>query len=508
MKLYWLLLLTLVVAMSGCAGFAPTVSSSGSHFKLKPGVKLLMPKSGLTLISADATTMVLSGDVPEFKPGDIFASELRGGGVRRVVSVSKVGSQTTLTTTLAPLSDAFSELSIKIKGFGKAQLGDLVSKDPHVNFKWLAAPKGKSRTAQLDDILEANFEGFTAGVGTSLSGSANIAFNPDFHLELGKSFDEGFSPRVWGNITATLTAEAAFKYQKILFDDPLEIFPLDPEVPIIWATPSLVITTDLEGEIDGNFVATLSPDVQWVVKNHWRTGTGWTTENRYINNSTGTVSTAVTLTDRIVPIHVQLRFDIDFIAGPYVGAYSKIELQGTDMDNPDDGREVVKATLQTTDVLQAGVSTSPLFETILGFGANAEVDIESDVTTWFSKSFPVHSLLQAGVLPKRGRTNTFNIVYDGAAYDTLPGDFLTFYDLPVGAHTLDVTCTAARSLVRGDNVADFSANLSNGAKFSDGTYNYSKLYMRVGDKLHLDFTVPSYAPYVKKAASLARPRKH
>lgn len=89
---------------------------------LQPGVVPIPDDGSVVISNVTPTSITLSGNVPQLKPGSVIAGGPPPGVMRRVVSLGRSGNSVTLQTTDAALTDVFSSLHLHYDGpveFGK-----------------------------------------------------------------------------------------------------------------------------------------------------------------------------------------------------------------------------------------------------------------------------------------------------------------------------------------------------------------------------------------------------
>ncbi len=506
-------LAALGIGVSGCAGFAPTAPVSTSGYHLKAGTKTLDSASGTVLVSKSPTEMVLSGTVPDLKPGDVFISKLKGGGVRKVVSVTKSGGQTTVTTTQATLKEACSDLRLTMGGFGQAELGNVPTLDPGATCTW--KKKSKGRTTSIGDVLSLKLGDVTFSDTMNLSGTVDIDFHPTFKADLSSGYlDVGFSPTIKGSITCQTSVTASWTlFEKKWVDHDFDEYYPDKLCPFIWITPHLTISSEVDGSIGGVFDSTISLDTSFVNILHCRGGDTWTDTGSIGNTTSAGVNKCedvATLT--LVPIKVKISFLVDSIYGPYGSIDFAVPLEADFVPNNGKGVSGVSLGINSQINAEVGLETSPGLATLLGITSSGAETVTWPRTPIYPTTFiPFASgvFISDEKAGHGGGDDIFDMTLDGSLVGPIGKGGNIYVDhLTPGLHVLVVKCIdpGSRS-VRGNlPQGQLHVELTN-AKFADGTTSFRPKdgEFGIGDSVALTILVGDPTPsHLRQGASPPR----
>ncbi len=430
----------LLICLVGCGGSQSVATKpivKNLPYQLKPQTKVLDPAAGVILVSQTKTAIVVSGTVPPLKPGDVIVSQLGKGFVRNVTSVSTSGGQTTINTSQAKLSNAFDQVNVELKAFGKAQLGDIPTKAPGVTAKWITKPK--SRTGTIGDSLQLVFDDVTVADNFGMTGTVNIDYNPTFNVHyLAGSYDFGFSPHITGSVQCTIEAAATWKLlnpQWVSFEGPS--FTPDPFVPFIEITPVITISSELDGFAAADLTSTLSLDATTSNIAHYRRGVGWTHTKTATHATLGGVDTMkARLGFTFIPIKAEVQFVVSDLFGPYASLEYQFPIEA-DVTVGTDGKDGIEALITSNLHGQAGISATDELASFLGISTDISTTYDQSLGTIYDKFWPFGGY----IIATAGSRSWFEFFVDGKINGTMKqSDSVTVSDLSAGKHTLSVNC--------------------------------------------------------------------
>lgn len=329
------LLLVGTLGLAGCGDDGPTdPSPSGNTYKLNPNVKLLEPGT-IQLVNQTETSMVLSGNVPVLRAGDVVVSTLGDGALRRVVSVSKSQNTTTLQTQQAGFADAFKDLDFRFdRPLTAADLGTLPTVGEGIELSWVDSPaaSGDGTTASVvgQQAIRVDFKklSLSASRGIELDGSASFQLNPNLAINLVRQSGQSVP-------TITLDASVSPSYSHILTvssvyggsisgnldrDIRLGSF-LIPGVPVR-ATAYLTLRARVSGTAAGKFGTSYTASMNGVAALRRGLDGQFTTENNFSALNTGKFENAeASLGVEVVPVEVGFEFRFYGVGGPYFTFY-------------------------------------------------------------------------------------------------------------------------------------------------------------------------------------------
>jgi hypothetical protein len=483
-----------LVAMLGLAGCrdddGPTVPTptSGNTYKLNSNVKLLEPGQ-IQLTSQTETSMVLSGNVPVFRVGDVVVSTLGDGALRRVVSVSKSQNTTTLQTQQAGFADAFKNLDFRFnRPLTSADLGTLPTVGQGIELSWVDSPaasiNGTTAAVAGQQSIKVDFKKFSlsASRGIELDGSASFQLNPNLAVNLVRQSGQS-------GPTITLDASVSPSYSHILTvsstyggsisgnlerEIRLGSFPI-PGVPVR-ATAYLTLRASISGTAAGKFGTSYTASMNGVAALRRGLDGQFTTERNFNALNTGKFDHAeASLGVEVVPVEVGLEFRFYGVGGPYFTFYPRGTLTGSFEVDGLTGKEGIRAKVQGSIGGSIGIGGNldflkVLFKDVSG-GSFTVAELEYTIgapSVLFDKFFP---------FPNRG-----NIVVadNGSSADDI-------FEVAVGGVVLGRTTKGGSGQFRVGSLAPgstqlrlttiedddppgtYGITLDNGVTFSDGS---------------------------------------
>lgn len=350
----------LVVTLCILAACSERPTEPGTRVRAREGqyvaasTILVEPVGGVSpVVSQTATTMVLSGSRRDITPGKIVLSTAGAGALRKVVSISESGGNTTLTTSQASLVEAFDSLrTVDTLAFSKDQLGDIPSDVPGLSFEWVTSAavasdptfggerSGKAYGAEFNK-LKISFMGVSLSTmqGMTLTGTSYVDVKPVFDLRIGREQAKllpsvaqmrvGIRTRVDGSLTLTSLYGGNLSVAKTFFDaaiGPPQLY------GFLVFQPHLKIEASVAGTASGRINHTQSLGVDAFAYVDYVRGSGWTS-SKSVTPSLSAVEANVTGQFGIVfkPIVVTLSYDLYSIAGPYGKVNAHVTANGTHM---------------------------------------------------------------------------------------------------------------------------------------------------------------------------------
>lgn len=361
------MLLVATLGLAGCRDHRsngdgptdPTLPPSGNTYKLNSNVKLLEP-GRIQLASQTETSMVLSGDVPAFRAGDVVVSTLGDGALRKVVSVTKSQNTTTLQTQQAGFADAFKNLDFRFnRPLTSADLGTLPAGGEGIELSWVDSPaasgNGTAAAVVGQQVIRVDFKklSLSGSRGIEVNGSASFQLNPDLAVNLvrqsGQSgptitLDASVSPSYSHIITLGSTYGGSISgFVKREFR--LGSFPI-PGVPVR-ATAYLTFRSSVSGTAAGRFGTSYTASMNGVAALRRGLDGQFRTEHNFSALNTGKFEyVESTLGVDVIPVEVGFEFRFYGVGGPYFTLGPKGTVSGSFEVDRLTGKEGIRAKVQ------------------------------------------------------------------------------------------------------------------------------------------------------------------
>ena len=176
--------------LSGCGGGGDE-APQGDFFiarnvAIKPGVVVLPEDGSVSISGLVDSSLTLSGNVPAIPAGTILVSGLGAGFIRRVNSVTPVGTSVVLGTGVASLEDVFESAEIRFRKKLKQEPGDRIE----VHAPGIRIGRSASRQDDPEGIPIVIPEFSIGGnPGQNVSAAAKFAANGLLDLDIDGEFD-------------------------------------------------------------------------------------------------------------------------------------------------------------------------------------------------------------------------------------------------------------------------------------------------------------------------------
>lgn len=499
-----LLMPVLFVAMSlsftGCGGSGsnntgpttPTPSPSGNTYQLNSNVKLL-EAGRVQLVNQTDTSLVLSGNVPTFRAGDVVVSTLGDGALRRVTSVSQSQNTITLQTQQAGFVDAFKSLNFRFnRPLTSADLGNLPSGGQGIELSWVNSSAASRTTAAAViqpaikvDFKKLNLPG-SGSAGIEVDGSANFQLNPNLAIDLVRQDGQNIP-------TVTLDASVSPSYSHIItvgstfggsisrsFKREIRLgsFPI-PGVPVR-ATAYVTFKSSISGTAAGKFGTSYTASMNGVAALRRGLDHQFTREQNFSATNEGKFDyVEASLNANVVPVEVGLEFRFYGVGGPHFSLGPKGTLTGSFKIDSLTGKEGIQAKLQGSIGGKIGLGGNldflkELFKDAAG-GSFTIAELEFTVrppTVLFDEFFPFNTNASI-VVQDNGNSpdDIFEIAVNNVVLGrTTKGGSGQFRigSLPPGSTQLRLT-----TIEDDDPPGTYGITLANGVTFNDGTTSKS-----------------------------------